>query len=109
MADEDYGAIDNKATDELLRLQFVAQNAPIHELARDVAAMFAQLADGLDTFNKLVTSEPCPCGLTPADVQESVIQVTMLSIHIAIYCMAIGERNPGGFHVALGPPVSDLN
>jgi hypothetical protein len=109
MADEDHGAIDNKATEELLRLQFVAQNAPIHELAGDVAAMFAQLADGLDSFNKLATSEPCPCGLMSADIQELVIEVTMLSIHLAIYCMAIGERNPGGFHIAIGPAVSDLN
>lgn len=109
MAADDQGAIDNKAVDELLTLQHVAQNAPVPELAGDVAIMFTQLAEALDEFNQLVTSEPCPCGLTPADVQESVIRATTLAIHIAIYTLAIGKRNPAGFHVALRSVSTDLN
>lgn len=109
MAAEDQSASGNKAVGELTNLQHVAQHAPVAELAGDVAIMFNELAAALDEFNRLVTSEPCPCGMTPADIQESVIDVTTLAIHIAIYCLAIGHRNPDGFHVLLQSASADLN
>jgi hypothetical protein len=104
------GQADNsKAIDELLALQHVAQSAPVDELALSVAVMFDQLAGALDAFNQLAADEPCSCGCTPAATQDAGIQAITLAIHIAIYSLAIGQRNPAGLHILIGSESADLN
>ena len=97
------------AAGELLTLQHLAQHAPIHELAQTVAIMFNDLDSGLELFNQLMTGEPCSCGCTPTGIEAVLTQVAKLSIHIAVYSMALGQRNPGGFHIVLGSASADLN
>jgi len=97
------------AAGELLTLQHLAQHAPVHELAQTVAIMFNDLDSGLELFNQLMTGKQCSCGCTPTGIEAVLTQVAKLSIHIAVYSMALGQRNPGGFHIALGPASADLN
>jgi len=99
----------NNAIDELLTLQHVAQNAPVDELASSVAIMFAQLAEALDTFNQLAAGEPCSCGCTSAITKDAGVQAIMLAIHIAIYSLAIGQRNPTGLQILISSESVDLD
>lgn len=97
------------AADDLLTLQHEAQQASISELAHKVAVMFGDLDDSLELFNQLMASEPCSCGCTPVAVEAVLVQVAKLSIHVAVYSMVLGHRNPGGFHIALESASADLN
>ena len=101
-------AID-RAIDELLTLQHEAQHAPVDELALDVGTMLDELSCTLNMFNELVAAEPCSCGCTPVGIQAVVIQAAMLAIHIAIYSLALSQRNPGGFHIGQKPASPDFN
>lgn len=95
-----YGAVD-----ELLTLQFEAQTAPVGELAHDVTAMLNELANALNEFNELVGVESC----APTAVQAAITEAVKLTIHIAIYSLAIGQRSPRGFYIGPPPASADVN